>query len=397
MSDPNAPNLTQVNPNVPSPEVIREFPDRGTQWLLEDPVHLQSLLQLLQPELAARLDVSRAQRINRTMIPTDLQKQESDLIFRIPYRAARVEASAEREETDRGEREWEVLIYVLLEHQSQHDPLMALRLLLYMVELWSEQLRVAAAAHVPKRQVRVYPVIPLVFYTDESEWTTPLDLAHLMDLPPELARFVPHWDTLFLNLHETPPQTLTQFSTAVGYALRVFQAEHGPLAELETVVREALAGLEGLSEEQSGQWLRMAWFVLLLVFHRRERSDYDVLGAQIRQTTRASKFANRTEVDQMAQTMAQTMAQYHEELGRQAGIQAGIQEGRQEGRQEGIEIGQARATRHALLTVLTARFGELPPTIAEAAEVAGTEQLEKWLRVAVTAVSLEEIGMETQH
>ena len=78
MSDPNAPRSIQANPNTPSPDVIREFPDRGTQWLLEDPIHLRDLLQLLQPELAERLDVSRAQRINRTMIPPDLQKQESE-------------------------------------------------------------------------------------------------------------------------------------------------------------------------------------------------------------------------------------------------------------------------------------------------------------------------------
>jgi hypothetical protein len=84
MSDPNAPNPSPASPNIPSPELIREFPDRGTQWLLEDPVQLRDLLQLLQPQLAQRLDVSRAERINRTMRPPDLQKQESDLIFRIP-------------------------------------------------------------------------------------------------------------------------------------------------------------------------------------------------------------------------------------------------------------------------------------------------------------------------
>lgn len=110
MSNTHASEPAPTNPNAPSIEVIREFQDRGAQWLFEDPLHLQSLLQLLEPQLAQRLDVSRAQRLNRTFIPADLTKKETDLIFRIPYRA------------QQEGQEWEVLVYVLLEHQSTHDP-----------------------------------------------------------------------------------------------------------------------------------------------------------------------------------------------------------------------------------------------------------------------------------
>jgi hypothetical protein len=109
---------------------------------------------------------------------------------------------------------------------------------------------------------------------------------------------------------------LTQFSTAVGYALRVMQAENAPLAELEQVVSEALAGLKGLREDQSGQWLRMAWFILLLDYNRRERSEYAILLERIRTTTLASKFAEQTEVDEMAQSMAQYVAEQARAEGR---------------------------------------------------------------------------------
>ena len=39
-------------PHVPSPEVIREFNDRGTLWLLEDPANLRDLLRIVEPEVA---------------------------------------------------------------------------------------------------------------------------------------------------------------------------------------------------------------------------------------------------------------------------------------------------------------------------------------------------------
>src|ERR1700710_51934 len=95
----------------PSPYIIREFNDRGTLWLLEDPAFLQDFLRILDASLAENLDFAQAQRINRNFIAADLLKSESDLIYRVPYRSG----------------ESEVLVYVLLEQQTQSDGLMSFR------------------------------------------------------------------------------------------------------------------------------------------------------------------------------------------------------------------------------------------------------------------------------
>src|SRR5436305_801327 len=87
---------------------VREFHDRGALWLFEDPQQLQDLLRILEPALAEQLDFQRARRENRSFIPADLLKQESDLIYLVPLRGARRQA---------------VWVYLLLEHQSKPDPL----------------------------------------------------------------------------------------------------------------------------------------------------------------------------------------------------------------------------------------------------------------------------------
>ena len=48
--------MTEPPSYRPSPEVIREFNDRGVQWLFEDPENLRGLLQVQEPDLAARLE-----------------------------------------------------------------------------------------------------------------------------------------------------------------------------------------------------------------------------------------------------------------------------------------------------------------------------------------------------
>ena len=63
---------------------IREFQDRGVQWLLELPENLRGVVRLLAQEIADKLDFSRAERINHTFIQEDLRKWETNLLYRIP-------------------------------------------------------------------------------------------------------------------------------------------------------------------------------------------------------------------------------------------------------------------------------------------------------------------------
>ena len=326
---------------------VREFPDRGALWLFEDPRQLRELLQILEPALAELIDFTRARRENRSFVPADLRKQESDLIFLVPLR---------------GTRRQEVWVYVLLEHQSKPDPLMGLRLYLYMGQLWDEQRRGWEDRRTPLARRRLRPVIPLVYYTGAKRWSTPIGLASLIELPSELERFVPHWETLFLNLRETPPETLTRFASAVGWALRVVQAERAPRRDLEHVLREAMAGIEGLTEEQAGQWLRVAWFFVLLVVNRREEGS---LAELVLAEARQSKFGEREVVTRMGRSILE----------------------------QAEARGEARAKRAALARVLAARFGRLPDEVERALAAADPERLDGWLERAATAATLAQVGL----
>ncbi len=337
----------------PSPDVIREFNDRGTLWLLEDPAQLHDFLSIVAPSLAARLDFARAQRVNRSLIPADLRKRESDLIFRIPFRGGRKQSRREA---------W---VYLLLEHQSRRDAWMPLRFLGYMVQLWELQRREAEDAGTAARRRPLNPVIPVLFYTGRRDWKTSLRLSDLMEAPPELVQFIPDWEMLFLNLHRTPAATLTQVATAVGWALRVLQVEQAPREDLERALREALDGLEGLSEEQSSQWLRVAWFLVLLLFHRREPEEYTELGEFIREQADHSKFRMKEEILAMGESMAQLIERRS----------------------------RAEATRELLLRVLRARFGELPSSLVQRVQAATPEWCGELADRAARAESLAELGI----
>ena len=88
---------------------VGQFADRSAKWLLSNRENLRGLLQIIGKDLVASLDFSQMRRVNTTFIADNLREQESDLVFLLPFR-----------DTD----ETEVMIYILIEHQSTVDPVM---------------------------------------------------------------------------------------------------------------------------------------------------------------------------------------------------------------------------------------------------------------------------------
>lgn len=73
MSDISTDN-SEFSPRRVELPPVREFNDRATLWLFEDPHNLRDLLRIHSPELVTHLDFDQAERINRSFIPPDLQK-----------------------------------------------------------------------------------------------------------------------------------------------------------------------------------------------------------------------------------------------------------------------------------------------------------------------------------
>jgi hypothetical protein len=98
---------------------LHDFPDRAIRRLLADPANLHDLIEAVLPELVERFDFTRVEEVGREFLLEDWRRRESDLLFRLPFRAP----------ADATEQ-W-ALVCVLIEHQSEADAAMPLRVLLY--------------------------------------------------------------------------------------------------------------------------------------------------------------------------------------------------------------------------------------------------------------------------
>lgn len=85
------------------------------------PENMASQLRaVLPPEVTARLDLGRLAPVPATFVDEALKRRHSDLLFTAPLDGR------------------EAFVYLLAEHQSSSDPLMAFRMLRYVTRIWDQ-------------------------------------------------------------------------------------------------------------------------------------------------------------------------------------------------------------------------------------------------------------------
>jgi len=251
------------------------------------------------------------------------------------------------------------LVYVLLEHKSWPDRFTALQLLSYGVRIWRHFLRDNPRAN------KLPPIVSVVVHHSESGWRAPTDLIHLVDIPPELwpvlAPFVPDFrfaldDLTTATEDEIAERTMSALGRLALFCLKRARhsgdvcAELRPWAGAMRAVMAAPSGAEGLAAVLS--------YIMGVV---------DTTAASKEQVETLLAFVDPEVKETVMPTIAEQLKQ----------------EGRVEGRAEG------RA--ELLMRLLTSRFGEVSPAIAQRLREATPEQVDAWAERILTAQSLEEM------
>lgn len=280
---------------------FKHFPDRGAKWLLENTENLRGLLEIIASDLVEHFDFSRVKIENTTFISDDLRQQVSDLVYLLPFRE-KANASAA-----------EVMIYILVEHQSTVDRTMGLRLLSYMCQIWERQRREYITQKVPKGEWRFQPIIPIVFYTGEQKWEMLPSLETLMDLPEALSRFLPRFDVLLLDVKRAADETLVQSDHPFGWLLTVLKEEE---SDIESFVKALLRfgdHLQSLPEAERSVWQQAIYYLYLLIFFRRSVEEQAVLEQIVSET---QPYLGISEEEEQ---LMQSMAEHYFQQGREQG------------------------------------------------------------------------------
>ncbi|MCO5167026.1 MAG: Rpn family recombination-promoting nuclease/putative transposase [Planctomycetes bacterium] len=123
---------------------------------------LGELKAVLPPALVAAFEPGSVRLMPGSFVDERLSSRHTDLLYSVQL-AGR-----------------EALVYILFEHQSTIDPLLVVRVLIYVARVWDDWVANNAAA------TRVPPVVPVVLYHGASSWTAATELLDVIDLPEDL-------------------------------------------------------------------------------------------------------------------------------------------------------------------------------------------------------------------
>ena len=266
------------------PSSLAHFADRSARGLLITPENASALVELVSEQIAAFLNFSQLTALNRSFLSETLREQEADLVFRVPFR-----------DPSLGE---EMLIHILIEHQSSADKKMGLRFLGYMYNLWLAEQQRWTEADVPTPQRRLRPILPILFYTGNTSWNLPLSPVSAIEVPEALTPFVPTFEVLLLDVKHTPPDELTRTGQPLGWLLTVLQKERASVEEITQALETALQHLETLQVSHT-QYHQAILYFASLVYHRRSPAERQPLIQVV------DAYAPTMEVETMLQSMAE--------------------------------------------------------------------------------------------
>jgi predicted transposase/invertase (TIGR01784 family) len=285
---------------------------------------------VLPPEVVSQLRLDELS-IEREHLPEpDLSERFCDVLYRVPS----VDGADE-------------FVWLLLEHQSTDAPLMAFRLLEYMVRIWGRLVRATSGLR------RLPVLIPVVLTHDPSGWAAPVRFHDLIPAPPQLRTHVPTFEYKLDDLTRLEPSDLARRSDRAAFRLVLWALQcRGRVQPSEADAwRDAFRLL--VREER---WRDMAQAILAYVTRLDEADDPVAF--------RAARAAN-SEMETVVTSYAEKM----------------IEQGRTEGRTEG----EAEMLRR----LLRMKFGELDVGTLNRIQAATSEQLLRWAELVLTAESVD--------
>ncbi len=250
--------------------------------------------------------------------------------------------------------------YFLCEHQSREDSLMPLRVLSYMVRIWTEDAKSPSAAP------RLTPIIPVVVAQDNKVWKTSTKFHDLFQLPEdrweEVREFTPDFSFRLLQLVEQSFESI-QGTPDGMLALRALKAQAvGRLLD-DPVWETSL--IRTVSSEVLDYLIRYVW-----------NEDVDIE----RFSLRLSELP-RTDLNPQTMTLAQRI--------REEGREEGLEQGREQGRDQGIGQGMRRA----ICNLLEVRFQTVPGGLLEELDrIEDLSHLDALLKNAARCASLDDFA-----
>lgn len=314
--------------------------------MLETRAEQVALVASLFPGVAPLLDADAFEAVDGTFVDEELRQRQSDIVLRTRLAGQ------------------DVYVYVLIEHQSTVDPMMAVRMLRYQSRIWDRYL----AQHPGVSGLP--PILPAVVYQGPRAWTAATDVRDLIQVdltaidPDDAAAVQEYLPTLRYRLDDLTTVDVDALRSRVGT----------PTLQLMLIMLTQASGSTNPDDLIDDNW------------HLWEAVAAGVNG----QRHLATALTYIVNVSDARPDRLQTLAQRLGPVAQEA-LMTTADTYRAEGHARGRTQGRAEGQATMLLQLLALKFGPLDDAAENRVHAATTAQLQLWAERVLTATSLDDV------
>jgi len=278
---------------------MNQIYDRGYKKLFSNKALFRQLLETFVPlDWVKELDFEQCELLDKTFLSKGYRKRESDVIYKVQLRGKTA------------------YIVILLEFQSRPDRFMALRLLHYIVNFYMR------LKDTEKKIRRLPPVFPIVIYGGRRKWTSPTDLAELIENHKLLDNFALHFNYFKIAENEIPVERLLEIGNVVSTLF---------LGEVHYDRDLLIQALSQLPNREERQLVSMLFNFYEQLFNHNKISEVDW------------NALDKVRTDEENEMLLQNLKLWDKKAylkGKLEGKEEGKLEGKLEGKEEGILVGK---------------------------------------------------------
>lgn len=312
--------------------------DRGYKMMLSFTKLFQQLVDgFVDQEWKVQLDYSRSERIDKTFIQDKLEKEEADILYKVPFK----------------KMGGEIYLYILIEQQSTVDYSLNFRVLEYLVAILKTYYKNADQNVRKQKGFQFPPVFAIVLYNGVGSWTANTSFRDSVAEADKFGDFVPNVKYHLLDIPRYDPQELKKMgNTLAGVFLLEREVKD---QDVESFLKD---GLSIIGKEQDYEIWKQVIYWLLAKLDRELPDEARSVLAQIdleRQT--------KQEVTTMLETVPRRI----------------------------LAKGQQEGMRASIVDVLEARFGFISVEIIDGiGKISDLKALHTLVRKASTVASIVE-------
>lgn len=318
--------------------------DTGYKLLFSHPEMVRDLLIGYMPgEWLKEADFTSLKRVNASYVSEKEHQRHDDMVWRLKV----------------GDQ-W-VWVYLLLEFQSEPDPWMALRMMVYMGLLAQHLVRES------ELQNGLLPaIVPIVLYNGTPAWKASQDVADCFG--SSLPGLEPYRPRLRYHLVDEARLKLHPMAEVRNLAEALFGVEQSDTLKSTLDIMRSLDAMLQAPEMEPLRRTISTWFKLLLrrKVPQANIQELDAIDDVLKEST----------------MLEQTIERWFDEA-----TMKGVRQGMQQGEQKGLHQGFARA----VALQLQLRFGPVPEWARERLSSASEAQLTQWLGAILTGKSIDDL------